>query len=41
MTVGSEKGIVLYSVPMLRMPKLILIGCNSIREIGKEAKKYR
>ena len=35
----NEKGTALYSVPALRMPKLILFGPDSIQEIGKEAKK--
>jgi len=39
MTVGSEKATMLYSIPALKMPKVILLGHDSLQEIGKEAKK--
>jgi len=31
----------IYTIPRLRMPKLVLIGNDSVKEIGKEVKKLR
>jgi len=39
MSAESEKRAASYSVPMLRMPKLILFGYDGIQGIGKEAKR--
>jgi alcohol dehydrogenase class IV len=35
----NERALGFYSVPMLRMPKLILFGYDTIQGIGKEAKR--